>query len=190
MKRRALKSVGVTVNAQKPQARERLFELLDLLEKHKVAARLEREAAALARKSPRSHTLRDIGRKTDLVVVLGGDGTILHAARELAGIETPILGVNLGNLGFLTTVHGDAMNEPVAEILAGQYDISRRHVIESTVLRKGKPLGTNPALNDAVGGPPGDGSTGARPSLSTRSPWSSPSSPPWASGAGTSTPRC
>jgi NAD+ kinase len=146
----AFHRIGVTVNPEKPQARQRLQELLSLLDHQGVEIHLEKEASTLAGKPGPGQTLRDVGKKTEVVIVLGGDGTILRAARELAGIQTPLLGVNLGNLGFLTSVNGDAMNEMVTVILNGQYDISERHVIQSSLVRNGNPLGTYPALNDAV----------------------------------------
>ena len=150
MKRHIPKSVGVAANLRKPESRERLLELLNLLSNHNVETHLEQEAAAMAGRSGQTHTLKEIGKMADMVIVLGGDGTILHAARELEGSETPILGVNLGHLGFLTSVHSDALSTTVTEILRGEYEISERHTIQSTLMRDDKPLETHRALNDVV----------------------------------------
>ncbi len=150
MKSRIPKTVGVVVHSGKPEARGRLLELLTVLREHHVAVLLEREAAALAGKPKLARLLRQIGKTADMVIVLGGDGTILRVARELEGPATPILGVNLGNLGFLTSVHGDRLQGPVRDILRGQYEISQRHTLQTTLIRRGKRRAAHRALNDVV----------------------------------------
>lgn len=150
MKSRIPKTVGVVVHSGKPEARGRLMELLSVLRKQHVAVLLEREAAALAGKPKLARLLREIGKTADMVIVLGGDGTILRVARELEGPATPILGVNLGNLGFLTSIHGNRLQGPVRDILRGQYEISRRHTLQTTLIRAGKRRAAHRALNDVV----------------------------------------
>ena len=85
-----------------------------------------------------------------MVIVLGGDGTILRVAREVEGPATPILGVNLGHLGFLTSIHGDRLQGPVRDILRGQYEISQRHTLQTALIRSGKRRAAHRALNDVV----------------------------------------
>jgi NAD+ kinase len=144
------KTVGIAVNVGKPEARARLLELLKLLTSHPVAVMMETEAATLAGRPKDARPLADIGKSADMLVVLGGDGTILRVARELTDSETPILGVNLGGLGFLTSVRADEMTKSVNEILRGDYQISERQTIQTRLLRAGKLLETHRALNDAV----------------------------------------
>jgi NAD+ kinase len=83
VKPRVPKAVGIVVHSGKPEARGRLLELLAVLREHHVAVLLEREAAALAGKPKLGRSLLDIGKTADMVIVLGGDGTILRVAREL-----------------------------------------------------------------------------------------------------------
>jgi NAD+ kinase len=85
-----------------------------------------------------------------MVVVLGGDGTILRVARELAGAATPMLGINLGGLGFLTSVRSDEFHVALRDVLRGDYAISERFRIQTTLVRGGKRLETHTALNDVV----------------------------------------
>jgi len=144
------KTVGVAVHTGKPLSRDRLFELLTLLDKSKVNVLLEQEAATLAAKSDAGRTLKDIGKTADLIIVLGGDGTILRVARELEGSATPLLGVNLGNLGFLTSVGGDKLTSAVREILRGEYQVSERQSLQTTLLRDGRRKEAHQALNDVV----------------------------------------
>jgi NAD+ kinase len=150
MKLRIPKTVGVVAHSGKPEAQGRLLELLAVLREHHVAVLLEREAAALAGKPKLARLLREIGKTAEMVIVLGGDGTILRVARELEGPATPILGVNLGNLGFLTSIHGNRLQGPVRDILRGQYEISQRHTLQTTLIRSGKRRATRRALNDVV----------------------------------------
>jgi NAD+ kinase len=150
VKPRIPKTVGVAAHTGKPESRDRLFELLALLDENKVNVLLEREAATLAAKPDAARTLKDIGKAADLIIVLGGDGTILRVARELEGSATPLLGVNLGNLGFLTSVRGDKLTSAVREILRGEYQVSERQALQATLLRAGKRKEAHRALNDVV----------------------------------------
>jgi NAD+ kinase len=150
VKSRLPKIIGVAANIGKPESRTRLFELLDILAAGKITTLLDEEAAALAGRPKDSHPLCEIGQRADMVLVLGGDGTILRVARGLEGSETPMLGVNLGSLGFLTSVRSDELGSAVKQILQGGYDINERFTIQTTLTRAGKKLETHQALNDAV----------------------------------------
>ncbi len=90
----------------------------------------------------------ELAGECDLAIVLGGDGTLLNAARSLA--DVPVLGVNLGRLGFLADVSPDDMRERLDEILAGQYEEERRSLIHASVIRDGQTISESDALNDAV----------------------------------------
>ncbi len=86
--------------------------------------------------------------RADMVVALGGDGTILSVARLVGTRQTPILGVNLGKLGFLAEVSPDELERAVGEILAGKYLIEDRLVLEAS--HPGSPGRRTPAVNDLV----------------------------------------
>jgi NAD+ kinase len=145
-----MKTIGVAANIGKPESRDRLFELLHVLAENKVTTLLEQEAAALAGRSPEALALAEIGQRAEMIFVLGGDGTILRVARELEGAPTPMLGVNLGSLGFLTSVRSEELAAATKQILQGEYRISKRFTIQTTLSRAGKRLETHAALNDAV----------------------------------------
>ena len=91
-----------------------------------------------------------MGEICDLVVVIGGDGSLLGAARALAKSNVPILGVNRGRLGFLTDISPSNLEEKVAEVLDGQYVTERRFMLEAEVKRNGEPIGYGEALNDVI----------------------------------------
>jgi len=94
--------------------------------------------------------IEHVGERANLIVVLGGDGTLLSVARNLKGRDVPILGVNLGGLGFLTEISPDEFPEILENVIRGDYDISRRIMIDVTVKREGNKVFEFAVLNDAV----------------------------------------
>jgi len=95
-------------------------------------------------------TLTEIGEQADLAIVVGGDGYMLGAARVLACFDIGVIGVNRGNLGFLTDLSPDDIIEPLAQILAGKSRSEQRFIIEAEVYRHGKLKSSNSAVNEAV----------------------------------------
>jgi NAD+ kinase len=92
----------------------------------------------------------EIGARADLVVVQGGDGSMLSAARSLAGRDVPMVGVNQGRLGFMTDIASSKMIDAMAEILAGRHTIEERTMLAAEVHREGAVTLDTLALNDAV----------------------------------------
>lgn len=91
-----------------------------------------------------------IGERADLAVVVGGDGSILGAARLLANYSVPLVGVNQGRLGFMTDISGGAMIEEMTEILQGRYSREERILLDAEVLRGGESVFRTLAFNDVV----------------------------------------
>lgn len=97
------------------------------------------------------HALDDFSEQVDLVIVLGGDGTLLTAARALSEKNVPIIGINLGRLGFLVDVSTQGtMLEQVDAILAGDCHEEERFLLEGKVIRDGQCIVTECALNDVI----------------------------------------
>lgn len=92
----------------------------------------------------------EIMQQADLVIVLGGDGTLLSVARRATTREVPILGVNLGSLGFLTSTTTSELFSTLEQVLAGEYEVERRSLLETTLIRNGEPIESFQVLNDAV----------------------------------------
>ena len=95
---------------------------------------------------PREH----IGRDSDLVIVVGGDGSLLGAARSLAAQEVPVLGVNRGRLGFLTDISPQQLESQLEGVLAGRYVLESRFLLDVLVMRGEEVLARGDALNDVV----------------------------------------
>lgn len=95
-------------------------------------------------------SVKMMGEVCDLVIVVGGDGSLLGAARELARSDVPLLGVNRGRLGFLTDISPDDMEQQVSEVLAGKYIQEQRFLLDGHIKRNGEPIGYGSCLNDIV----------------------------------------
>lgn len=91
-----------------------------------------------------------LGEISDLVIVVGGDGSLLHAARSLARFNKPMLGINRGRLGFLTDIAPDEIDARVGAVLDGDYVIEQRFMLNMEVKSDGSPVGEGIALNDVV----------------------------------------
>jgi len=99
---------------------------------------------------PEGMSREALGAKIDLAIVLGGDGTLLSAARAFAGHDVPILPVNLGALGFLTSVTLDELHPLLEDVIAGKYRTSVRMMLDAEARSDGASSGRQCALNDAV----------------------------------------
>jgi len=91
-----------------------------------------------------------LGRQCDLAVVVGGDGTMLGIARQLARYNLPLVGINQGRLGFITDVPIDQFEEALAPMIAGDYEEERRTMLEGGVWRDGRVIFEGIAMNDVV----------------------------------------
>jgi NAD+ kinase len=107
-------------------------------------------AQSLDIKNMKIGSLTDIGQHADLAIVVGGDGYMLGAARVLACFDIGVIGVNRGNLGFLTDLSPAEVIEPLTQILAGKSRSEQRFIIEAEVYRHGKLKSSNSAVNEAV----------------------------------------
>jgi NAD+ kinase len=93
---------------------------------------------------------QEMVHQVDVVTVFGGDGTLLYAARLVGASGVPLLGINLGSLGFLTEVKLDEVHEAFEGLLSGRYQVEERVLLDVEVLREGKAVARYLALNDAV----------------------------------------
>lgn len=91
----------------------------------------------------------ELAREVDMLLVFGGDGTMLRVARDIAGSQTPILGINIGNLGFLTAVPSDGLAPALRQVWNGEFKFEPRALIEADIHCDGKPI-RHSALNDLV----------------------------------------
>ena len=145
-----IKRVGITSKPKKAEIRELVPVLIEWLRERDIEVFIDRETAATLEASEKSWTRNEIPTHVDLIVVLGGDGTLLATARALNRRPVPILAVNLGGLGFLTVVTKEELYPALETILAGNFKTDRRVQIEAEVVRSNEVISTFLALNDVV----------------------------------------
>jgi len=118
-----------------------------LLEKNYNVVVLKNSAKYIDKKALKK---KEFCKVADLVIVVGGDGTLLKAGRLLADKNIPVIGINLGRLGFLVDVSPDLIAEQLTPMLAGETTIETRTLLHAEVVRDGKSLGQSTAFNDVV----------------------------------------
>ena len=142
--------IGILGHLGRPQVRREAVRLRDLLVRKGAVVRLERELATAVSSS--GEELQALARWCQVMISLGGDGTVLTAGRALAGQKGVLLAVNMGGLGFLAAAEGREVDEAVAAALGGRWRMATRTGVETRIRRgrggRAKPMGF--ALNDAV----------------------------------------
>ena len=146
------KRVGLLGRREHPGVAHVVAELLDLLDSRGIDVVLEDRLATLAHFETRAMQPRDaIGANVDLAVVIGGDGSLLSAARTLVRHDCPVIGINRGRLGFLTDVSpDDELVAHVTSVLDGNYSTDKRFLLDVAVYSDGAQTGQAEALNDVV----------------------------------------
>jgi NAD+ kinase len=128
-----IRIIGVVVKRDRPEALEIGTTLTGWLRERRKKVLAEPAAAEVIGAEPVSR--EELVRRVDLIVVLGGDGTLLGIARKVGKRETPILGINLGGLGFLTEASTSEAKQALERVLAGDYETDRRITLEAEILR-------------------------------------------------------
>jgi len=143
--------IGLLGRREHPGVAEIVADLLKLLDARGIEVTMEDRLATLAHFEKRSMKSRDaIGAMVDLAIVIGGDGSLLSAARTLVRHATPVIGINRGRLGFLTDVSPDELITQVNSVLDGDYTRDSRFLLDVEVRRGTEIIGQAEALNDVV----------------------------------------
>ncbi|MCB1161535.1 MAG: NAD(+)/NADH kinase [Candidatus Krumholzibacteriia bacterium] len=145
-----IRRLGLAANREVRAAREVVLEAMGVAAAAGVEVLLDAEQGAWLGLEAHGRELRDFAADCDLVLVFGGDGTFLRAARALERASTPLLGINMGSLGFLTLLKLEDMATALAAILGGAYRLEERMRLTATVIRDGAARNDYLALNDAV----------------------------------------
>jgi NAD+ kinase len=133
MVKRTIKAIGLVVKRNQPKALSIAQKLAHHIRSRRIVAIAETEIAARIDAEP--VTREELAERADFVIVLGGDGTLLGVARLTSARGTPILGVNLGGLGFLTQVAVEEAQQAVDRVLKGDFEVDRRITLEVVVQR-------------------------------------------------------
>lgn len=141
--------VGLIVKFDDESVSNTLTDVIARLEALAIKPVLDRSTRALV-PTRKTVDIDELGRSCDLAVVIGGDGTLLSAARSLVDHGIPIVGVNRGRLGFLVDVPPDAGLDQLTAILEGNYIEEKRLMLETSIRREGATIATSYAFNDTV----------------------------------------
>jgi NAD+ kinase len=152
----AFSVIGLIGHLHNERATYSLKRLISFLQKRQVSFVLERETAGLLVEDAMytaAQTIVDVdelGQLCDLVIVVGGDGSLLRGARALAKYHVPLLGVNRGRLGFLTDIMPEEIESKVDEVLSGKFVVEERFLLDMCVKHLGETIASGEALNEVV----------------------------------------
>jgi NAD+ kinase len=146
----ALKTVGIISRPRREQLSAVIPPLLQWLEAHGISALLDTETGSSVDQPETARTRQELAGESDLLLVLGGDGTLLAAARVAAPHGIPLLPINMGSLGFLTSFTLEEMFPALEETLAGRSSVSERVLLRVDLDRAGQIIDGQSVLNEAV----------------------------------------
>lgn len=137
--RQGLKDVSDTLNA-----------VLTYLQAHGFEVLVEQETTNVLKKSLTGYSRDELMQKVDLLIVVGGDGSLINAAHSAVKHNTPVLGINRGRLGFLTDIHPQELEKKIGEVLSGHYQEEKRFLLNSTIALQADKQKAGIALNEVV----------------------------------------
>ncbi|ABA89566.1 polyphosphate/ATP-dependent NAD kinase [Syntrophotalea carbinolica DSM 2380] len=145
-----MKRIGIYAKCNHPDAVMVARDVVGWLRGRGLEVFLEKKLAQDVGDAEQSHDRGSIPGMVDLIIVLGGDGTLISVARQVCGRDVPILGVNLGSLGFLTEITRGELYLSLEKVLKGEFSLSDRMMLEAVVWRHGLEAGRFSVLNDVV----------------------------------------
>ena len=147
MQKNKIKKIGVILRPSTPQLKSTYFKLEKIFNKHNIEVYIESISGGMIDVMGMEFDM--LCRQSDILVTLGGDGTLISVVRRSFNYNIPVLGIYAGNLGFLADVSVDELEEFVAKLVIGEYRIDERSVLDATIIRDGEEI-TFHAFNDIV----------------------------------------
>jgi NAD+ kinase len=145
-----IERVGIVANSGKASSRGLVRRAAQLIERSSRSVVCDVATAKLAQLTIRTAPdVLELTKRSDMLLVFGGDGTMLRLAREMHGSPTPVLGINIGGLGFLTEVHSGRLTEALEQVWRGQFTLEARALLEATGTCNQRSIQFT-ALNDVV----------------------------------------
>ncbi len=144
------KNIGIIGRVRNPGVKETLHALIQYLQKLDLQIYIEEETAENINETQLSTLSREkLGKHCDLLIVVGGDGSLLHAAHIAVNQDLPVLGINRGSLGFLTDILPTELNR-IEAVLRGEYTIEKRFLLTTSIEIHGNNIGQDDALNEVA----------------------------------------
>ena len=144
-----LKKIGVYAKKNHPDAEQIAFDICERFKREQIEVLFE-DSLAEQIGQINGYAGEEIPTRVDLIIVLGGDGTLISVARLVGGRNVPIMGVNLGRLGFLTEITRDELPGMLDNLIRGEYKVSERMMLDAFIRRDGEIVGQYTVLNDVV----------------------------------------
>jgi NAD+ kinase len=142
--------IGLILNTDKEKSFKVAADVMEWLNERNITVRVEKMAAEKMGLKKENSSFPEMKSSVDLVILFGGDGTFLYTAQHFIGTEIPILGVNLGRLGFLTEIEIEELYQRLSKIIKGDFSIKKRMLLQSQVKRCSQLVHKSFALNDVV----------------------------------------
>ena len=143
-------TIGIIVKPDAAVVKDTLTRLLAYLKNKQVAVLIDESASGICDAHGKTISRAELATQSELVITIGGDGTILNAARSIADEDVPLVGINIGRLGFLADVSPDDFETALDKILDGEYLKAERFMLSASVQRENEVLFNSDALNDVV----------------------------------------
>lgn len=148
--RKTFTHVGILGKPSNPEVQSTLTSLIEFIKSQGVKLCVESGFEPLLTQEETSVSQELLGKNCDLIIVVGGDGSFLNAARSVVDWEKPVVGINRGRLGFLADISPQAFKQYLLPILKGDYQAESRFLLEMSLIRQEKVLHQSSALNDVV----------------------------------------
>lgn len=145
-----MKKAALIVNLDKKEAFTVAERAVEWFEKRNKSYLIEKHAAFQLAKEQNQADYEKMKKEADYIIIIGGDGTFLHSSQHFIGSDVPLLGINVGHLGFLTDVETDELLKALEMISSDNFKIEKRMMLKTEHYSQGKKLSTNYALNDYV----------------------------------------
>ncbi|MGE4348656.1 MAG: NAD(+) kinase [Candidatus Berkiella sp.] len=142
--------IGIIGRPGNPEVQSTLSSLVQFLQSQHYSLSLESECAEIISIKVNKLSKEKLGELCDLIIVVGGDGSFLDAARSIVNWGRPMVGINRGRLGFLTDISPQAFKQYLLPILQGKYQTESRFLLDMTLMRDNQAIGSSSALNDVV----------------------------------------
>lgn len=145
------KTIGIIGKPSDPSIAETLTALHAFLKQHQYTVIVAKDSAHfIDNPAVKSCSIDTLGQHCDLVIAVGGDGTFLAAARAIVEDDIPLIGINLGRLGFLVDISPNELSDKLIHILQGHYTEEKRHLLRTKIIRNGQVIHEETAVNEVV----------------------------------------
>ncbi len=145
-----MEKAALIVNQDKKEASAVAARAVDWFEKKGLDYLIEERAALQLDRVDKKADYEKMKKEADYIIIIGGDGTFLHSSHHFIGTDLPMLGINVGHLGFLTDVETEEVEKALEMIHAGNYKVEKRMMIKTRIFRDDKEVDSSYALNDYV----------------------------------------